>query len=98
MKVGDLVTWTRQTPHDKKPKVGLWEIVRIEFLKDFDGPHQPLGQAVKLRWVCGWRMYHDQKKACRQVSEVRLVDDLVATIAKIVDNEMLVLALAARLK
>lgn len=72
MKIGDYVVWERHNPHDLAPKIGYWQITGAPKFYCREGERQ--GEMhVKLRWVSGWRMYHDQKKAFRPVRELRLL-------------------------
>ena len=70
--VGHYVTWRN---HDlDHPECGLWQITRLGIYDPVD-KREPVGAGVKLRWICGWRMYADQKKAFRAVRELRHVSE-----------------------
>lgn len=94
MKVGDYVTWP---DHDIDSEgCGLWQVARVGYLVD-GGPHKVMEQGVTIRWIGGFRRYPDQKRAMRLLKHVRLVDDPLVAITKLVENEMEVLALVAKL-
>ncbi len=94
MKVGDYVTWPN---HDLDNLVcGLWQVVRVGYTVD-RGPHEQVEEGVTIRWIGGFRRYPDQKRAMRLLKHVRLVDDPLVAITKLVENEMEALALVAKL-
>jgi hypothetical protein len=98
MKPGDLVFWDYETRPGSPKKRGLYRVRSAPRLPRNLPRHEEPTLRVAMSWLGGFRMYRDQHRAFRPVTELRLIEDedeRVEAILEFVPNAMGAIALIA---